>query len=208
MIRTIDEFTGGYTRFFIRRSYGASLAKAISFCLSVFLLFMLFELIGLLFLRFLSFDDLFSGLYMIVSDFFLLSFAFAGIMLFSFVFFCHIMIKFSRKNSRIGDTFMVFSYSLIPLFLIIPFVIIYGIINSYVLDTSNSVFYSHTLLIIWMFLMFAVLSLRMYIKGLSIVHRLSQARIAVMALISVSVFILSLYLVPLGFSQLAFWMAV
>jgi hypothetical protein len=208
MIRTIHEFTGGYTRFFIRRSYGASLLKALRFCLSVFLLFMFFELISLVLLRIFSLDDFFSGLYIIISDFILLSFALMGIMLVFFVFGTHMMIKIFRKRSSLGDTFMVFSYSLTPIFLIIPFVILYGMMNSYLLDSPDSVFYSHTLLIIWMFLMFSFLSLRMFVKGLSIVHRIPQKKLFVLAIVSLSLFVLSLYLIPLDFSQLAFWLAV
>ena len=207
MFRTIHEFTAGTTRFFLKKSYQSSLRQAILFLFYLIIGFILFYSIELFLLFYLS-GDLSSGIQLdIILRSLIISSILSLVVFVFFIFIAHYIISFFKKSARLKDTFIVFVYSIIPIFIIIPVVNLYSVINSSFLKASLNVFYTHILLIIWMFLMFVLLSVRIYAKGLSVVHRLPSSRIYLTIFITTLGAGLLLFFLPVNFRILLLWIA-
>lgn len=189
----IHSFTADPYRFFLREKYESGLRPAIAFVIILSLLFFL-SMAHLLVLFLLSGQPI-DAIFLLKSLLFNISLYLSLLLFFGVV--VHFVLG---SGARLRTTFAVFAYSLIPVLLLKPLIYSMNIFNiSWVTDPE--VFSTNNILLFWMLFFSLFFSLKIYIKGLSLVHRASEFRIAAYIVIVVLSSAAILWLLKIPFSS-------
>jgi hypothetical protein len=182
----INRFTDSPERFLLKESYEP--IKSIYFLVAVVLATLILTLVKAVLITRLT-SEVFSLPIIILAK--------LGFWIFIAILYVIVMNQFVGKKG-IKMTFLAFSYCQIPLLLILPCIYAYQVFSAWWAG-SAAVIATHLTLIGWMYIFFLFISLRSYVKGLSILHRVPFAKVAVWTTSLTLIAAGSLLLSPISF---------